>query len=195
MIERWKDIPGYDGKYQASTEGNIRRTLKSGQFRSMTPYHKKMKGSQRLVVKLTKDGKAKEEIVLSLIARTFLGPVPDGAVPYHKNGMQSENHINNIAYIHRFYVWTRWKQVRQQVLKMDHNECQRCREHHRYTAATTVHHVNYVKRHPEMALDIWYEWHGVKKRNLISLCHECHEAVHGYRKPQKQEPLTEERWD
>lgn len=29
MIERWKDIPGYDGKYQASTEGNIRRTLKS----------------------------------------------------------------------------------------------------------------------------------------------------------------------
>lgn len=56
MIERWKDIPGYDGKYQASTEGNIRRTLKSGQFRSMTPYHKKMKGSQRLVVKLTKDG-------------------------------------------------------------------------------------------------------------------------------------------
>lgn len=101
MIERWKDIPGYDGKYQASTEGNIRRTLKSGQFRSMTPYHKKMKGSQRLVVKLTKDGKAKEEIVLSLIARTFLGPVPDGAVPYHKNGMQSENHINNIAYIPR----------------------------------------------------------------------------------------------
>ncbi|UWH93817.1 MAG: NinG protein [Bacteriophage sp.] len=97
--------------------------------------------------------------------------------------------------IHRFYVWIRWKQVRQQVLKMDHNECQRCREHHRYTAATTVHHVNYVKRHPEMALDIWYEWHGVKKRNLISLCHECHEAVHGYRKPQKQEPLTEERWD
>lgn len=41
LIERWKDIPGYDGKYQASTEGNIRRTLKSGQFRSMTPYHKK----------------------------------------------------------------------------------------------------------------------------------------------------------
>lgn len=71
--------------------------------------------------------------------------------------------------IHRFYVWGRWKQVRQQVLDMDHNECQRCREQHKYTAATTVHHVNYVKRHPEMALDIWYEWHGVRKRNLISL--------------------------
>lgn len=47
--------------------------------------------------------------------------------------------------IHRFYVWGKWKQVRQQVLDMDHNECQRCREQHKYTAATTVHHVNYVK--------------------------------------------------
>lgn len=98
--------------------------------------------------------------------------------------------------IHKFYVWNRWKQVRHQVLKMDHNECQRCKEHHKYTPATTVHHVNYVKKHPEMALDICYEWHGVRKRNLISLCHDCHEAVHGYRKTQnQQELLTEERWD
>ena len=56
-------------------------------------------------------------------------------------------------------------------------------------------HVNYVKKHPEMALEIWYEWHGVRKRNLISLCHDCHEAVHGYRKPEEKKPLTEERWD
>lgn len=64
-----------------------------------------------------------------------------------------------------------------------------------YMKATTVHHVNYVKKHPDMALEIWYEWHGVRKRNLVSLCHDCHEAVHGYRKPEKKENLTEERWD
>lgn len=97
--------------------------------------------------------------------------------------------------IHRFYVWGRWKQIRKQVLAMDHGECQRCREQHKYTAATTVHHVNYVRRHPEMALEVWYEWNGVRKRNLISLCRDCHEAVHGYRKTKHQEPLTEERWD
>ena len=51
------------------------------------------------------------------------------------------------------------------------------------------------EKHPEMALEIWYEWHGVRKRNLISLCHDCHEAVHGYRKPEEKKPLTEERWD
>lgn len=39
---------------------------------------------------------------------------------------------------------------------MDHSECQRCREHHKYTPATTVHHVNYVRKHPDMALEIDY---------------------------------------
>lgn len=97
--------------------------------------------------------------------------------------------------IHRFYVWGPWKKVRREVLQMDHGECQRCKAKKIYTKATTVHHVNYVKKHPDMALEIWYEWHGVRKRNLVSLCHDCHEAVHGYRKPEKKETLTEERWD
>lgn len=98
--------------------------------------------------------------------------------------------------IHRFYTWGPWKSIRKEVLKMDKGECQRCREKKKiYTKATTVHHVNHVRKHPEMALEIWYERHGVRKRNLISLCHECHEAVHGYRKPGRKEPLTEERWD
>jgi predicted HNH restriction endonuclease len=35
--------------------------------------------------------------------------------------------------------------------------------------------------------------HGKTKRNLISLCHNCHEIEHGYRQ-QTKELLTEERW-
>ena len=64
--------------------------------------------------------------------------------------------------IHRFYVWGPWKKVRREVLQMDHGECQRCKAKKIYTKATTVHHVNYVKKHPDMALEIWYEWHGVR---------------------------------
>lgn len=121
MKETWKNIPGYGGKYQADREGNIQRVFPSGKTRAMTPYHKKMSGSQRLVVKLTKDGKAKEEIVVSVMARTFLGPAPDGCVPYHKNGCQSENHINNIAYISRSELGklTGAMSGRQPVAKMD----------------------------------------------------------------------------
>lgn len=97
--------------------------------------------------------------------------------------------------IHKFYTWGKWKRKRAEILSMDHEECQRCKAKGIYTKATTVHHVNYVKKHPETALETYYEWRGVKHRNLISLCHDCHEEVHGYRKPEAEQPLTEERWD
>lgn len=96
--------------------------------------------------------------------------------------------------IHRFYTWSKWKTIRAAVLEIDKKECQRCKAKGKYSKATTVHHVNYIKKHPDKALDIWYTFRGQKKRNLISLCHDCHEAVHGYRKVEKKKPLTEERW-
>ncbi|MCM1246663.1 MAG: hypothetical protein NC293_13575, partial [Roseburia sp.] len=121
MIETWKDIPGYDGKYQADKEWNIRRVFPSGKTRKMTPYHRKMSGSQRLVVKLTKDGKSKEEIVVQLIAKTFLGQPPPGHVPYHVNGCQLDNYVNNIKYISRRELGklTGAKSRRRPVAKMD----------------------------------------------------------------------------
>ena len=97
--------------------------------------------------------------------------------------------------MHRFYIWTPWLNVRETVLHMDRHECQDCKRNGVYRRATTVHHVNHVKRHPEMALDIWYTWKEERRRNLVSLCHDCHERRHGYRKPEHKEPLTQERWD
>ena len=100
MKESWKNIPSYNGKYQVDREGNIRRVYKSGKTRALHPYSKKMSGSQRLVVHLTDDkGVTKECVFMAVMAKTFLGPAPKGCVPYHKNGCQSDNYINNIAYI------------------------------------------------------------------------------------------------
>ena len=101
MPEIWKDIPGYEGVYQASTEGRIRRMFKNGRTRLLTPYHRRMTGSQRLVVKLCVGRKAREPVVIGVIAMTFLGPCPDGCVPYHVNGMQDDNSVRNIEYIPR----------------------------------------------------------------------------------------------
>lgn len=101
MIETWRDIPGYKGIYQADREGNIRRLYRNGKTRIITPYHKKMNGSQRLVVKLSVNGKAREAVVIQMIARTFLGPPPTGYIPVHRNGCQSDNYVNNIKYISR----------------------------------------------------------------------------------------------
>ncbi len=103
---------------------------------------------------------------------------------------------------HKFYIWTAWLQKRREVLCMDKHECQWCRnKYHRYRRANTVHHVNHFKKRPDLALEIWYErWdckkHAmVRERNLVSLCHDCHEEAHGFRKSQTHEILTQERWD
>lgn len=101
MIDTWKDIPGFEGVYQADREGNTRRLYRNGKHHIMKPYHKKMSGSQRLVVKLSVNNQSHEVIVIQVIARTFLGPPPVGHIPVHRNGCQSDNYVNNIKYISR----------------------------------------------------------------------------------------------
>lgn len=96
--------------------------------------------------------------------------------------------------VHRFYTWEKWKLVRKEVLKLDKYECQLCKSRGKYTKANTVHHINHLKIRPDMALEIYYMIGGKKKRNLISLCHQCHDEVHGFRVPENKKPLTEERW-
>lgn len=99
MIETWTNIANYNGKYQVDREGNVRRVYKSGKTRIMHPYHKKTSSNNRVVVKLTIDGKTKEVTLAQIVAQTFIGPIPKGYVPYHKNGCQSDNYVNNIGYI------------------------------------------------------------------------------------------------
>ena len=88
-----------------------------------------------------------------------------------------------------FYKSKEWKAKRLEVLKLDKFECQECKKHGRITKANTVHHRFLLEKYPEHGLDIYVG----SKRNLISLCHECHEKAHGYRK-KDETPLTEEKW-
>lgn len=103
--------------------------------------------------------------------------------------------------VHRFYTWTPWIHLRDYVLKdLDKGECQLCKQRGRHRRATHVHHVNHLRDHPELALEIWYTdiKTGEKKRQLISLCRWCHEEQHPERLRQHQKKksgfTTEERW-
>lgn len=99
---------------------------------------------------------------------------------------------------HKFYKWSRWLEVREEVLRADHYECVNCKnKYRRYRRADTVHHVNHFRKRPDLALAMYYDdpaTHG-RRRNLISLCHDCHEEAHDFRARKADEPLTEERWD
>ena len=96
--------------------------------------------------------------------------------------------------LHDFYTSSIWLKLRAEVLESDRHECQRCKKRGFYKRADTVHHEQYVKKYPELALSKTYIYNGEERRNLTSLCHTCHEGVHDYRRMKKQKPLTEERW-
>ena len=99
-----------------------------------------------------------------------------------------------------FYHSKHWRKVKREILKEQHYECQRCREHGKLTIVRedirksgVVHHINYVREVPSLALSKHYiDNQGNKKRNLIVLCNECHEIEHN--RFAINESLNEERW-
>lgn len=98
----WRNIPGYGGKYRASKAGYIQRVFPSGLVRDMTPYRKQSKILRnRLFVKLTINGKPKEVAILKIMAETWHNNKDKSLVPYHKNGIVTDNHADNIGFINR----------------------------------------------------------------------------------------------
>lgn len=96
-----------------------------------------------------------------------------------------------------FYHWARWERLRDEVLRLDHYECQLCKARGRYAKAVVVHHVAHVKDRPDLALSLYGD---DGERQLISVCKRCHEELHPeafrqYGDGEENKPLTEERWD
>jgi hypothetical protein len=95
LIERWLPIPGYEGRYDASSFGQIRSRLQARKI--LKQYPKKNKGTY-LRVWLYKDGKRREHEVHRLIALTFHGKKPPGLCIRHLNGDDQDNHEWNLKY-------------------------------------------------------------------------------------------------
>lgn len=96
-----------------------------------------------------------------------------------------------------FYKSKEWLELRAEVLHDLHYECQECLKRGRYTRADCVHHVNEVKKRPDLALSKYYiDEEGNKQRQLIPLCNTCHNIVHDKlgEWQRKDKFVNEERW-
>ena len=99
------------------------------------------------------------------------------------------------AFAERFYRNKLWRRLRLEVLKDDKWECQHCKAKGKYTKGNTVHHINYLLLHPELGLEKYYkDDDGVVKRQLVSICKNCHEEIHQWVRKELPIPLTQERW-
>lgn len=97
--------------------------------------------------------------------------------------------------LYKFYKSKEWIALKNEVLKEFHNECLWCRERGIIRKATQVHHIQFVKKHPELALSKYYTYNGKRYRNLVPLCQDCHDKAHKrmkYKPRPKQ--INEERW-
>lgn len=109
VIETWRDIPGYEARYQASDLGNIRslereikqfhgekkytRILKN---RILRPSADKKEGHMKLV--LCNNTKRKTYTVHVLVMLAFKGPRPENKLIRHLDGKPENNRLDNLCY-------------------------------------------------------------------------------------------------
>lgn len=93
----WKDIKGYEGYYQVSDDGHVRRILKDGSTKVLK--NRKNRAAKYYTVCLSKNCEKKAFNVHRLVAETFLG-VPDGALEVnHKDGDKLNNNLDNLEWV------------------------------------------------------------------------------------------------
>lgn len=101
--EEWRAIPGHEGSYEASSWGRIRSLdrivgykdgrsrFSAGQILRQTLNQR----SHRYMVSLGFGGQVEVHV---LVARTFLGPCPDGMECCHNDGDSTNNSIGNLRW-------------------------------------------------------------------------------------------------
>lgn len=111
-IEVWKPIPGYEGLYEASSQGRIRtaegKTTSSARFdrrvwqqRIMKQKWKNRRNSTKADARvcLWKDGAEKTFLVARLVAMSFLPTPYDKLTVNHIDGDTTNNSVNNLEWV------------------------------------------------------------------------------------------------
>lgn len=111
LHEKWKDIPGYEGLYQASTLGRIRskagKVTGSARFERRVWKQRVLKqkiqtqkhGRKDARVHLWKDGKEKTMLVSRLVAMTWCAGFSEGKTVNHIDGNSMNNAAENLEWL------------------------------------------------------------------------------------------------
>ena len=97
--------------------------------------------------------------------------------------------------IGRFYKSRAWQELSREVIAENHGECAVCRAAHKLTKAVLVHHVKPLREYPGLAYSRTYTDADGGHMQLMPLCFDCHERIHGrgrYAKPRGY--TNEEKW-
>lgn len=99
MQEIWKDIVGYENKYQISNKGNVKRTLKNGEVRNVKTH---IRGRYLVVsMQTSENGKTKYECqyVHRLVALHFIPNPKRVNFVNHIDGNVENNNVDNLEWV------------------------------------------------------------------------------------------------
>lgn len=106
-MEKWKDIPDYEGIYEASTLGRIRSKPGKTTFskRHGTRHWQtrvlKQKGNREYGKRVTlwKDGKPKDLLVARIVAMTWVDGYQECLTVNHIDGDRLNNNVENLEWV------------------------------------------------------------------------------------------------
>lgn len=107
MSERWCQVDGYEGLYEVSSTGRVRRLAGVSEGKHRYPVKaRELKLSKRNgypIVNLSKAGKCKCEYVHRLVAKAFI-PNPDNLpCVNHKDETRTNNNVENLEWCTKKY--------------------------------------------------------------------------------------------
>src|SRR4051812_23303084 len=104
-MTEWRTIPGYEGSYEASDDGQIRsveRYVRVGRGEGFLRHHSARvrslntdkAGYKRVTLKT--GGVSRNHLVHHLVLEAFVGPKPDCMECRHLNGNPADNRLENL---------------------------------------------------------------------------------------------------
>jgi plasmid maintenance system antidote protein VapI len=105
MMETWRAIPGYEGRYEVSDQGRVRSLVSNSGATRRTPRIVRpavnASGYLRCALVPTRGGKLRSHFVHRLVLQAFVGPAPSIIDAAHLNGDRTDNRLSNLAWASR----------------------------------------------------------------------------------------------
>ncbi len=97
-MEKWKDVVGYEGRYEVSDRGRV-RSLKYNRQQFSKVLQPRTHDQGYLGVCLCADGKTRQQFIHALVLSAFVGPRPRGFCCDHRDGNRANNAVGNLEWV------------------------------------------------------------------------------------------------